>query len=167
MAGAHVGRQQLPSVRQHDGAQRGALRQRQALPHSLEHRFLLGKQPVERRVQIVHADPALACWRARRPSSRARAAARRTACCRPGRRSRRRGPASGLMPVLRKSRFDERREQIGGNLLQPHHRSGLVERPLRPEHPLHQTGLGAGEDIADARADAARRPAARARRCRR
>ena len=37
----------------------------------------------------------------------------------------------------------------GGNLLEPHHRPGLVERPLRADHLLHQARLGAGEHVAD------------------
>ena len=58
-------------------------------------------------------------------------------------------PASGLMPGRGEARVDERGELVGGNLLEPHHRPGLVERPLRAEHPLHQARLGAGEDVAD------------------
>ena len=60
MAYAQVRRQQFPAIGQHDGAQRGALRQRQPLPDGLEHRLLFGQQPVQRRMQVIHADTALA-----------------------------------------------------------------------------------------------------------
>ena len=36
-----------------------------------------------------------------------------------------------------------------GNLVETNDRSGLVERPLGAEHPLHQARLRAGEDVAD------------------
>ena len=35
------------------------------------------------------------------------------------------------------------------NLLEPHHRAGLVERAARADHLLHQARLGAGEHVAD------------------
>ena len=53
------------------------------------------------------------------------------------------------MPVARNRASMNVGEAIGRNLLQPHHRAGLVERPARAEHPLHQRRLGAGEDVAD------------------
>ncbi len=40
-------------------------------------------------------------------------------------------------------------ELVGRDLLEPHHRSGLVERPLRCEHPFHQARFGSGEHVAD------------------
>ena len=140
---------QLASFLEHDRAQRGALREREPLPHGLEEHVLLGQQTVQRRVQIVEVRAASAGAARRRPRSRARGAARRTACCRRGRRSPRRGPASALDARSREPRVDERGELVGGNLLQPHHRAGLVERPLRAEHPFHQARLRAREDIAD------------------
>ena len=45
--------------------------------------------------------------------------------------------------------LDRLREQIGRNLLQPHDRPGLVERPARSNHLLHQARLRAGEHVAD------------------
>ena len=60
MARAHVGRQQLAAVLEHDGAQHRALRQRQPLPDGLEHRVLLGEQPRQRRVQVVERRPSSA-----------------------------------------------------------------------------------------------------------
>ena len=62
---------------------------------------------------------------------------------------RRAEPGRGLEAGGLEARFDESREAIGRNLLQAHHRSGLVERPALAEHPLHQRRFGAGEDVAD------------------
>ena len=98
MARAHVGRQQLAPLLEHDSAQRRALRERQPLPQRFEHRLLFGEQPRQRLVQVVERRPAPARRRAPRPTSRARAAGRRTAGCRRARRSRAPRPASGLMP---------------------------------------------------------------------
>ena len=40
-------------------------------------------------------------------------------------------------------------KRSAGNLLQPHDRARLVERPAPAEHPLHEARLGPGEDIPD------------------
>ena len=53
------------------------------------------------------------------------------------------------MPGALEARLDEAREDVGRHLLQAHHRTGLVERPLRADHLLHQRRLRAGEDVAD------------------
>ena len=55
MAGARVGRQQLASALEHDGAERATLRQREPLPDGLEERVLLGEQPRQRGVQMIEA----------------------------------------------------------------------------------------------------------------
>ena len=106
--------------------------QRQPLPERLEDRLLLGEQPRERRVQVLERRPPSAASPARRPRSRARAAARRRAGCRPGRRSPRRGRAPARMPLFAKRALDEVGEHVGGNLLEPHDRTGLVERTRGP-----------------------------------
>ncbi len=51
--------------------------------------------------------------------------------------------------ALREPRLDELGEHVGGNLLEAHHRPGLVERPPRADHLLHQARLRAGEHVAD------------------
>ena len=53
MALADVGRQQLAALLEDDGAQHGALRQRQPLPERFEHRLLLGEQAAQGAVEIV------------------------------------------------------------------------------------------------------------------
>ena len=53
------------------------------------------------------------------------------------------------MPLFPNLRLDEGGEDVGGNLLEAHHRARLVERPLRPDHLLHQARLRAGEHVAD------------------
>ena len=53
------------------------------------------------------------------------------------------------MPLPAKPLVDEGRELGRIDLLEPHHRPGLVEGPARPEHPLHQGRLGSGEHVAD------------------
>ena len=58
-------------------------------------------------------------------------------------------PGLGLHPRLRKPRVDEGRELVGRDLLEPHDRAGLVERPPGSEHALHQARLGPGEYVAD------------------
>ena len=58
-------------------------------------------------------------------------------------------PGFGADAALPESRLDERREHVRGNLLEAHHRPGLVERPPRADHLLHQARLGAGEHVAD------------------
>ena len=55
----------------------------------------------------------------------------------------------GFEPGSTEARLDELRELVGGNLLEAHHGSGLVEGPLRGEHPLHQARLRPGEHVAD------------------
>ena len=59
-------------------------------------------------------------------------------------------PGLGLQALVGESRFDEVGEDIGVDLLEPHHRARLVERPPRLEHALHQRRLGTGENVADA-----------------
>ena len=67
------------------------------------------------------------------------------------------GPdAAGLEAPLEHSR----RTPSGSIFSQPHHRTGLVERPLRADHALHQRRLGPGEHVAHLRAGPARRRAA-------
>ena len=44
---------------------------------------------------------------------------------------------------------DELREHVGRDLAEPQDGAGLVERPARADHLLHQARLGAGEDVAD------------------
>ena len=58
-------------------------------------------------------------------------------------------PGFRLQPGRGEARLEERRELVGRDPLQPHHRAGLVERPLHPDHLLHQARLGAGEHVAD------------------
>jgi hypothetical protein len=62
-------------------------------------------------------------------------------------------PRRVLDPAALEPGFDERGKAIGGNPRQPHHRAGLVERPVAPEHPLHQCRLGSCENITDAALD--------------
>ena len=87
--------------------------------------------------------------RAPRPRSRAPAAARRRAGCRRDRRWRRRARPPACMPDRANRASMKAANSSAGNLLQPHHRPGLVERPLRSEHPLHQARLRSGEHVAD------------------
>ena len=63
VAKPRLGREQLDAVLEHDGAERGALRERQPLPRRLEQRVLLGQQPPQRLMQIFEPN---------RPSSRGR-----------------------------------------------------------------------------------------------
>ncbi len=126
-----------------------ALRQRQPLPDGLEHRLLLAPAAGPASRADGRGRP---CGRpppARRPMSRAPAAARRRAGCRPDRRWRRRGRPRRLMPLLAKRASMNAANMSARNLLEPHHRAGLVERPPRADHLLHQARLGAGEDVAD------------------
>ena len=58
-------------------------------------------------------------------------------------------PRLGAEPRRAEARGKERGELAGVDLFQPHHRPGLVEGPLRGEHPLHQRRLGPGKDISD------------------
>src|SRR5438445_484143 len=53
MARADVGGQQCAAVLDDDGAQDGALRERQPLPQGLEYHLLFREQPFERTMQIV------------------------------------------------------------------------------------------------------------------
>ena len=76
-------------------------------------------------------------------------------------------PASGAMPVLRKRSSMKCREHVGGNLAQAHDRPGLVERPARPDHLLHQASARTRRTRSRPGAAAAPRRAAPARRCRR
>ena len=61
------------------------------------------------------------------------------------------------MPLLLNLASMKRGKTVGGNAGQAHHRSGLVERPIASEHPLHQGRLGSGEHVPDAALDLDRR----------
>ena len=58
-------------------------------------------------------------------------------------------PSSGRTPL--RANFDSRNvgEQPFVDLAEADDRAGLVERPARRQHPLHQRRLGAGEHVAD------------------
>ena len=58
-------------------------------------------------------------------------------------------PGDGLDAGRAEPGLDELREAIGGNLLQPHDRAGLVEGPALAQHAFHQRRLRSGEDVAD------------------
>ena len=58
-------------------------------------------------------------------------------------------PFLGPDAAAREALVDEGRELGRIDLLESHHRPGLVEGPPRPEHPLHQGWLGAREHVAD------------------
>src|SRR4051794_4441616 len=53
MTRAYVGRVEAAALLEHDGAQHGALRQRQPLPCCFEHRLLLGEETFERLMEVV------------------------------------------------------------------------------------------------------------------
>ena len=124
-----VGRQQLAAVFEHDGAQHGALRERQALPRFFEDRVLFAEQA--RR----------ACGADRRVP-RSSASRRLDVVPRLVRETLHvvghvaaelddRGAQAGLgaHAARGEARLEKRREQRSGDLFQPHDRSGLVERP--------------------------------------
>ena len=167
MALPHVRREQLAPVLEHDRAQDGALAERQPLPRLLEHRVLLGEQPARAPGADRRGSPCCRPPPARRPTFRARAAARRRAGCRRARRSPRRGPSSGLMPERANRASMNAAKLVGRNLLEPHHRPGLVERPLRRRASAPSGSAPSRRTRSRPRADAGRRRAARARRCRR
>ena len=148
IARADVGRQQFAAVLDHHGAQHRALREGQPLPDRLEHRLLLGEQAPQRLMQVVE----------RRATSAARAhfvprlvrealdVVRQVAGEIDDRGAE---PRLGLEPGSREACVDEVGELAGRDLVEAHDWAGLVERPLRPEHPLHEARLGSREDVAD------------------
>ena len=58
-------------------------------------------------------------------------------------------PVLGLHAGAREAGVDERRELVGGDLVEAHDRSGFVERSLRSEHAFHERRFGSREDVAD------------------
>ena len=144
---ADVGRQEFTAALQHDRAKHGALRQREPLPERFEDRLLLGEQAQQRLMQVVER----------------RAAAARGAHIVPGlvseplhvvgkvaRQLHDRDAQSGLGADARlvEARLDEHGELVRGDLVEAHHRTGLVERTPRSDHALHQAWLRAGKYVA-------------------
>ena len=147
MPRARVGRVQLAPALQYDRAQRGALGQREPLPHRLKQHVLLVEQAREGRMEIVqrratrpgraHVVPGFV----RQPLHVVGEVSRQV---HDGRAQ------PGLWPDarLREALLDEVGEDVGGNLLEPHHRPGLVEGPARADHLFHQARLRTGEHVA-------------------
>ena len=106
-----------------------------------EERLLLGQQPRRACRAGPRASPSSAAARAHRPTFRARGAGRRTAGCRRDRRSLRAETGLRLDAALRERAVDEVAEDRRRNLLQPHHRTGLVEGTARADHLFHQARL--------------------------
>ena len=148
MTGAHVGGHQLAAFFDHERAQHRALRQRQPLPRFLEHRVLLAEQPRQGDVQIVEAGRLLARLLhvvpgfVREPLHVVRHVGGEID-------DRFAEPVVGADAAAAEPLVDEGREVVGVDLLETHHRPGLVERPPRPEHALHQRRLGSREHVAD------------------
>ena len=145
-----VGAQQLPALLEHGGAERTALRDRQPLPHRLEQRVVLAEQATERRVQLVEPDPP----RPVRPHivpglvrEALDVVGQVAGELDDGRAEARLRPEAGLL----EARLEEVGELIGGNPLEAHDRSGLVERPAAARASAPSARLGSGEDIADLR----------------
>ena len=62
---------------------------------------------------------------------------------------RRAKPCFRLHAGADESAVDERREFLGRDFFEAHHRAGFVERAPRRQHPLHQARLRSGEHVAD------------------
>ena len=145
--GANIGRQQLTPALEDDGAQDGALRQGQSLPHCFEHRVLLREQARERGMKMLKASPS---GLAARTSSQVSWARRWTSYGRLPARSTTAAPRPGSTRIpLHEPPLDEVGEHGRRNLLEAYHRSRLVERTARADHFFHQTRFRAREDITD------------------
>ena len=145
---ACVRRQQFPAFLEHHRPQHAPLRQRQSLPRRFEQRVLLGQQPAQRLVKILERRPPPAAHPHLVPRF-----VRQTLDViwqvpgevdDGGAQTRLRLDARSL-----KMAVDEGCEFLGRDALEANDRSGLVERPPRAEHPLHQAGLRAGEHVSD------------------
>src|SRR5438067_1142356 len=130
----NVARQELAAILDDYGAQHGALRKREPLPDRLEHRVLFREQAAQRLVQVFEGGAPAAAAAHLVPGLMGEALdiVRQI----PGELHDRGAEAGlGLEPGARETRVDERRELVGRNFLEPHHRARLVKRALRPEHP--------------------------------
>ena len=149
MTRADVGRVHAAAVLEDHGAQDGALRERQPLPRGLEHCIVLGQESRQRLVKMIerrapraagtHLVPCLV----REALNVVRQVAGELDDCAAE-------PVLGLHARSNERRIDERLELFGRNLLEAHHRSRFVERPLRSQHSFHQAGLRSGEHVTNA-----------------
>src|SRR5678815_5524430 len=133
MTGARLGREQFTSVLQHHRSERAALGEGESLPDGLEDRFLLGKQPRQCRMQVVEccsSSTGVANVVPRFVREPLHVVGKVTGeIDNGGAQARFRANAT-----LAESRLDESREHIWRNLVEPHDRTGLIERPLWSNH---------------------------------
>jgi len=140
--------EELAPVLEHGGPECRALAEREPLPHTLENRLVLAEETLQRFMQVLqprcasagspHIVPHFVCEPLHVVGKIPRQFHDR------GAESRRRFDPRGAKPG-----FDELREPIGRDAIEPHHGTGLVERTAATEHPLHERRLGTGKHVAD------------------
>ncbi len=146
--GPYIGGQQFAAVFDHDGTQRGALGEREALPRFFKDRVMLAEQADERAVQVVEPRGAASGRLDVVPHLMGEAldVVGHVAAELDDRRAQ---PGLRAHPARGQARLEKRRKQRVGDLFESHDRSGLVKRPAWSEHPLHQRWFGAGEHVAN------------------